>query len=88
MDHDSLPSGATLSGIECSSTEQTLQRQAEPLKGGKEETIINKGPKLAGLTSEEIKPSWTKQRRGAGTEGEIKAGIRSRQTTLKAQHRD
>lgn len=57
-------------------------------KGGKEETIIIKGPKLAGPTSEEIKPSWTKQGRGAGTEWEIKAGIRSRQTRLKAQHRD
>lgn len=45
MNHDSLPSGAKLSGIESSSIEQTLGRQAEPLKGGEAETIINKGSK-------------------------------------------
>ena len=44
--------------------EQDLGRQAEPLKGRQGETI-NKGPKLAGRTSEEIKLSWTKQKRGA-----------------------
>ena len=64
MNHDSLQSSAKLPGIESSSMEQDLGRQAEPLKGRQGETI-NKGPKLAGRTSEEIKLSWTKQKRGA-----------------------
>lgn len=65
MNQDSQQSSATLQGIEWVQRNKIYEDKERLLEGWEGETI-NKGTEFTWQASEEIKPTWSTQRKGAG----------------------